>query len=243
MQKFTIDTNYLAACLKIAPKDIGASAYRPYLVGVHVDFEARALIATDGHCLIAISDALDGACDGVTEKGEQMYAPIPKRAPITVDYDACAELVKDAKGARVSTIECEIIDGNNLTWITWTVAGMNRKTIVKNDSDSGRYPDWRRIVPRSVTLEPAQFDPQLLAKMHDAFAAALNLKKGKFVPLTLSTNGARGAAVADCGRCNILGIIMPWKDGGASKTPEALRVAHRDLEIVEQKAASAATTA
>lgn len=71
----------------------------------------------------------------------------------------------------------------------------------------GRFPDWRRVVPREASGEAAQFDPDLLARLQKAARTALG---GSKLLLEVHHNGARNAALVGIpGRDEWIGVIMP----------------------------------
>jgi hypothetical protein len=233
--KFNINVSYLAAALKIAPRDINAAGRRSYLVGVNFEFNSRTIIATDGHCLIALADAMDAPSDGVDEKGREIPGTLAPHAAVTVPYDACAEIVKDAKKCKVYSIECELVDGANISTLHWQAAGLKREYIV--NTHEGNFPQWRQIVPKELALEPAQFDPRLLARMLEAFGLALNIKKGN-ASFALYSN--HSAAICSTGHSNILGLVMPWRSGEPEKVPACLSVAHPVIPTLTEVATAAA---
>ena len=233
--KFTLNVNYLAAALKIAPKNASYAGHRSYLGGVHFDFDARTLVATDGHFLIALGAAITAADDGIDDKGRAVPGTLGNHAPFILHADAVKELVKAAKDCRVTHAEMELIAGDNLETLSFSANGGTRSWIIDNTS---KYPGWRHIVPQSLALEPAQFDPELVARMADALALASRRKGGK-VYTQLHTDTAKSAAVMTCADENVLGVVMPWR-ADTERQPVQLRVAHPDMVMLEDAQSKAA---
>lgn len=198
--KLTIDHAILKALLVVASKqDI-----RYYLKGVLVDVRAQdvTLVSTNGTVLLSVPyvDNIDG--DRLV--GQWI---IPREA---------LEAVKPCKAGRATLpIAVEILPGAQTpdperpgvtigAPDTITIAGAT--TTTTNPID-GRYPDWRRVMPGSASLEVAQFDPALIATFGDVHA--LLSGSTKFKPV-IHHNGSGGALVSGLGR-NALGVIMPYR--------------------------------
>lgn len=73
--------------------------------------------------------------------------------------------------------------------------------------DDLRPVDWRRVVPTSVTHEPAQFQPHLLSR-YVALAKAL----GASSYLRVSYNGQDPARVHMPGQRDFVGVIQPLRE-------------------------------
>ena len=198
--KLTIDHAILKALLIVAPKqDI-----RYYLKGVLVDVRAQdvTLVATNGHVLLSVP-YLDNI------EGDRLIGQwiIPREA---------LEAVKPCKAGRSSLpIAVEILPGAQTpdperpgvtikAPDTITITGATA-TITK--PIDGRYPDWRRVMPGSASLEVAQFDLALVATVGDVHALLSGSTKIKPV---VHHNGRGGALVSGIGR-DALGVIMPLR--------------------------------
>lgn len=167
-----------AARLFSANRDI-----RYYLCGVHVESingETR-LIATDGAaCAIQIhpSDASDDCAE-----------------PFGIPNDACDDIIKRARDRRVDFVTLQT-SGEKIEAV-----GLDM-LFSKLD---GKFPDYRRIVPATVSGEAGQFDPDLLARFAKA---SKKLSKGSLV--WVDPNGESGAAaVRILGVGSFLGVLMP----------------------------------
>lgn len=82
----------------------------------------------------------------------------------------------------------------------------------------GRYPDWRKIMPRSVSGAPAQWLPQNLALVLKASECLKKrYKKGYLTTCRIGHNG-QDAAILDFGDPDFTGVIMPLRDDSSPKT-------------------------
>lgn len=183
--KLTIDHNIIKALIKIAPKQ----DVRYYLVGMLIDVRAAdvTLVATNGHALLAVplpADALEGD-------------QVPGQYIIGRD---ALEAVKPVKVGR-TTLPISIGIGADGAI---TITGATTATAKLID---GRYPDWRRVMPTSATLEVAQFDPAYVSLFGDVRELLGGSSKGKPV---IHHNGDRGALVSGLGR-DALGVLMPMR--------------------------------
>lgn len=198
--KLTIDHAILKALLLVVPKqDI-----RYYLEGVLVDVRAQdvTLVSTNGTVLLAVPHLDD-------VEGDRLIGQwiIPREA---------LEAVKPCKAGRSSLpIAVEILPGAQTpdperpgvtigAPDTITITGATTTTTKPID---GRYPDWRRVMPGSASLEVAQFDPALVATFGDVHSMLGGSEKIKPV---VHHNGRGGALVSGLGR-DALGVIMPYR--------------------------------
>jgi len=183
--KLTIAHDTIKALLLVSPK----SDIRSYLTGVCVDVRdgTVALVATDGHRLLAVpvaADDVESAIDG-------QYI-IPRD---TLDA------VKPCKAGKQSfPITVEIVD----TRITITGA-----TTATSPTIDGRFPDWRRVMPKSATNELAQFNSDYLGAFGKV-AELLGAKTKTGVTAVIHHNGA-DAALVTFPTSEALGVIMPCR--------------------------------
>ena len=198
--KLTIDHAILKALLLVAPKQ----EIRYYIKGVLVDVRAQdvTLVSTNGTMLLAVPHLDD-------VEGDRLIGQwiMPREA---------LEAVKPCKAGRSSLpIAVEILPGAQTpdperpgvtigAPDTITITGATA-TITK--PIDGRYPDWRRVMPGSASLEVAQFDPALVATFGDVHSLLSGSTKIKPV---VHHNGSGGALVSGLGRY-ALGVIMPLR--------------------------------
>jgi len=198
--KLTIDHAILKALLLMTPKQ----GIRYYLKGVLVDVRAQdvTLVATNGHVLLAVPYV-----DNI--EGDRLIGQwiIPREA---------LEAVKPCKAGRTSLpISIEIIPGAerpdperpDATIKAPDTIIVTGATTASTKPIDGRYPDWRRVMPGSASLEVAHFDPALVATFGDVHSLLGGSEKFKPV---VHHNGRKGALVSGLGR-DALGVIMPYR--------------------------------
>ena len=180
--KIEIDVNDLAAMkLFMAKQDV-----RYYLNGLLLEIgslESR-LVATNG-CMMAVM---------------RLYCRRPGPTQRVIIPSEALAGVKPAKLAEVATIT---IDG------TADVADLNVETEKwewSGKSIDGHYPDYVRVLPRTVSGELAQFDGKFLYAFQQA---AEILSRGKYP--VVGHNGTGAALVSIGGRDDFLGAIMPLR--------------------------------
>lgn len=196
--KITIDHNIVKALLICAAKQ----DVRYYLKGVLVDARANGdviLVTTDGHRMLAYpvaTDAIEALAPG-------QYI-IPREA---------LEAVKPCKAGRhVLPITIEIVtapDQPDPERAGVTIKGKTSITVTGATSAvtapiDGKFPDWRRVLPKTVSGEPAQYNPEYVS----GFGDICKLLGGKYGP-HINHNGSSAAPVTNLGPA--LGVIMPLR--------------------------------
>lgn len=199
--KITIDHNTIKALLICAAKQ----DVRYYLKGVCVDARANGdvvLVTTDGHRLLAYpvaTDAIEALAPG-------QYI-IPREA---------LEAVKPCKAGRhVLPITIEIVtapDQPDPERAGVTIKGKTSITVTGATSAvtapiDGKFPDWRRVMPKTVSGEPTQYNPEYVS----GFGDICKLLGGKYGPF-INHNGSSAAPVTNLGPA--LGVIMPLRLDG-----------------------------
>lgn len=141
--KITIDYAIIKALLTAAPKkDI-----RYYLNGICVDAskDTVVLVSTDGHMMLSFpvsDDAIENRINGqfIIDR---------------VDLDA----IKPAKAGKYTLPLVIEVDDKGYT-ISGATKAVNRLV-------DGKFPDWRRVVPQTLSGELAQFNLELLSRIND----------------------------------------------------------------------------
>lgn len=178
--KFLIPADTIKALLTIAPK----VETRTYLVSVCIDVRADAAVAvaTDGHKLLALplelADDAPALVPGqyiVRREALESVKPTLKR-PIIVTIDP--------------TLAAATLDNGNAA--------------VHSPLMDATYPDWRRVVPLSVSGEPAQYNADYIG----AFGKVHKLLGGKYSPI-IRHNGNSAARVVLPGEA--IGVLMPMR--------------------------------
>lgn len=180
--KITLDHSVIKALLICAAKQ----DVRHYLKGVLVDARASdvTLVTTDGHRMLAYPVAVDA----IEALAPGQYI-IPREA---------LEAVKPCKAGRVTlpiTIEIDVAHGreNKITGATSVVTPLI----------DGKFPDWRRVVPKTVSGEPAQYQAEYLGDF-GRIAELLGTKHPH-----VHHNGSSTAIVGNLGAA--LGVLMPMR--------------------------------
>lgn len=182
MKIYTTLSALKAVNLLSADKDV-----RYYLIGVQVTATATAtrLTATDGHALgIHQSEQQNEGVDFV-----EMIIP-----------NDVIKLIKSAS-KNVDTVVIDTADG-----ITGTIGAITGAAVSFKAID-GKFPDVQRIMPKSLSGEPAQFQPYLLEK----FSKASKLLGSKNGLINVAYNGPSTALVKIDATQNFIGLVMPLR--------------------------------
>lgn len=217
MFTFDVSVNALrAARTHAAEKDV-----RYYLQGVHFDLEAGRIVATDGHrAFICAGPVVPGA--GTFIMSNTLVDSVLKAVGKRPLYDTVAVALGDIGAPRGITVSA-------------AGATFNAKEV------EGAFPDWRRIVPQSVSGETAQFNPEYLTDAREALATYQGFKADK-AAFKVSHNGSSPSiCTSNCD--DALVIVMPLRDMGAAEATGraawAVSMASRDAAAAN---AAAATT-
>ena len=199
--QLTIKTNELKALLLCAAKN----DVRYYLNGVHFESTNNGIIAasTDGHRLLCINLP--------DQQAEGVKALIPRA------------LIEAAIKTKAPTIDI-MIDGAN---VTLSSMGQN----VSGSITDGVFPDFRRVIPNSVSGEGggAQFQTDYISDF-DKIGKLINGGKA-----SLMLNGPLNTALVKYTDENVIGVLMPFKH----ELPTSLtRPAWLDLPAAPMQAAA-----
>lgn len=179
--KITIQTNYLRALMAVAPK----KDVRYYLNGVRIETgEFGAIgVATDGHIMVVIRLDEEPRPESVVFAPNVWKLTGIKDAEVTLTYsppvgESDARCTLDYSGGQL-------------------VAAVQE----------GRFPDWRRVAPQSVSLVSAAIDSTLIARL-DTVAKML----AKHAAAIVSHNGPENPALVSFTRYdNVFGVVMPMR--------------------------------
>ena len=180
MKIYTTLSALKAVNLLSADKD-----FRYYLNGVHVSATATMtrLTATDGHALgMYQSDQHNESVDFVE---------------MIISNDVI-KLLKSAS-KNVDTVVIETEDG-----LTGTIGAIMGAAVSFKAID-GKYPDVQRVIPQSISGEPAQYQPYLLEK----FSKASKLLGSKNGLINVAYNGQSTALVKIDSNDRFIGLVMP----------------------------------
>lgn len=183
--QFTVKTNELKALLiTSSKKDI-----RAYLNGIYFESTDRGIVAvsTDGHRLLALQVLND-------EGRQDLSVIIPREA-----------IEKAVKTKAVSVIVTLDADRFTLDDGTQSIGGL---------VCDGRFPDWRRVIPTSVSGEASSFQNEYLA---DFDKIARLLCGGNCKVMQNGTSGALVRFATD----QAVGVVMPLRTQEYDPAPPA----------------------
>lgn len=168
----------------------GQQDIRYYLNGMLIEQakDGLYLVATDGHRMHAMRVRQD--------------APLPSGAQVIIPNAAIAK-VKPSR--HMATIVVEVADDMRSGSLAYF------GDIFPFTAEEGRYPDWRRVLPREATVDGvgASLDPDYLADVAKA-AVLMGSKKGAAAAPQLAFAGQRGAVRALIqGQPEFVATIMP----------------------------------
>jgi hypothetical protein len=190
MTSLTLTRGTIRALLTIAP----TTDVRYYMVGAHVRTDARGTIveSTDGHAMIRVR-----------------VSPVP--APVTSTIIPRALLEGAAGKGKKTLLDAVQVD--------ITTDGTNTLTepdgtVRTGKAIDGQYPDTDRVtpLPAITPIEPAQFNPAILARVH----AALQLLGAVEGDIQVRQHGMKPSLVTAVTVPDALAVIMPWRQGDAA---------------------------
>lgn len=165
------------------------TGYRDYLKGIliHTNGHDTRLVATDGHRMnIAI-----------IERTMLVEAPQQYIIPASLVSTICK--CKAARGNKKPDVTLTFNDGK-------VAAALPDGTEAVAKLVDGNYPDYDRVIPKTLSGEVAQYNPQYVLDAYKACADYLGVKDHNF---GLSMNGQNGCAVMACD--GFAALIMPWR--------------------------------
>lgn len=190
MPSLTLTRGTIRALLTIAP----TTDVRYYMIGAHVRTDARGTIveATDGHAMLRVR--VDAA-----------------PAPVTSTIIPRALLEGAAGKGRKTLLDAVQVDIAADGTITLTEPD---GTVRTGKAIDGQYPDTDRVTPLPdiTPIEPAQFNPALLARVH----AALQLMGAGEGDIQMRQHGTKPSLVTAAAVPDALAILMPWRQSDAA---------------------------
>jgi len=187
---YTINSRTLAAALTHA----GKKDIRFYLNGVCVDLESGRIIATDGHRMFIA------------------FGPMEKGAGQRILPRSLVETVCKAAGKRGQDVTLAFAGTGSEATCTAVLADGRQfgETLI-----DGKFPDWQRVLPRTMSGIPGQYNAEYL---YDAAAAlALHGACNDVVGARVAYNGHDSACVVyapHCAENMAYCIIMPVRADG-----------------------------
>ena len=146
--------------------------------------------------------ATDGCCAGMLRTAQENEG-IDGAITILIPID----IVKAAKKAKnnCDALVIETADGKSGTLAVVGGVSINWTAV------DGTFPTMARVIPAQASGEPAQFNPELIAK----FAQAQKIASGSKTAFPhFWHNGTNGTAVTLCGQYHddFTGVIMPLRE-------------------------------
>jgi DNA polymerase III sliding clamp (beta) subunit (PCNA family) len=201
-----------AARTHAAEKDV-----RYYLQGVYLDTAAGKVVATDGHRLFAAN------ARGVKSNYPAVIVPNE-----TIDAALKQFTGEYARGKSLGAVEVAITIGErDLVTITTPSGEVKGRTL------DGRFPEWRRVVPKAEDVGdqvPAVLNTQYLTDACEALSIARNLSKkaASQHAIRIHMRGEFPTVVTD-NTIGVLALVMPMRnDLSADVARMACRMAHDD---------------
>jgi DNA polymerase-3 subunit beta len=176
--EFTIKTSTIKALLLFsAKKDI-----RHYLNGIFFESCENGInsIATDGHALIAVRESFDTIYSGLS-------SIIPREAL--------------ERAVKTKTVSLIITTDNERFTIS------DGSSVISGNCEDGRFPDYRRVIPRAISNQPATYNAELLLNFEKANKLLTGISRPK-----VFQNGSDGALVVFSGTSHAIGVVMPMRD-------------------------------
>lgn len=188
----TIETKHLLALLHFA----GKGDIRTYLNAVRIEARERetVLVASTGGRIAAILSPAR------IEEGPEAFDVLVPRAVV--------EALKKAGPA----IQLQSPDG-----VLWTATDTQTGSTHRWKDEGLRYPDWRRVVPRTTSGQAGHYNAEDLEAVAKV-AAALRVKPTKGsskdklgAAYLIAPNGNDGALVQIRGTPEFIGVLMPYR--------------------------------
>ncbi|RZS80633.1 hypothetical protein [Pigmentiphaga kullae] len=190
------------AVIHATPKLLKAAAYaaaksdiRWYLQGVYIEATADQTIAvaTNGHFMVAVRD------QAKNEVSEPTSLILPAKIVAALSKPVVA-------GRWDHAHRLQRVGGNK--W-SCELPGWGCGLSATFSQVDGKYPDWRRVIPSSMSGEPGVFNQQYVHLIHEAAKAFTNSKQTNVI--VMADGPVKGAVVrADTARIgDFIGIVMP----------------------------------
>lgn len=197
----------------------GKSDIRPYLNGVYVE-------ATDMETRLSSTNGVAGSMQRADAKGEN---DVDGRTVRMIVPRHALEGVKNHKLLR--TVEINDDGG------TWALVDYPARISFVPIED--RFPDMRRVIPRTTSGEIAQFDPELIGQFAKAakvlgatykgLAQVAIAHNGHIAPDGKGSAGLHAALVSLGQRQDYTGVIMPM-NGTAPTAPPSWALSSLEAE-------------
>jgi hypothetical protein len=204
------------ATLRAARTHAAENDVRAYLKGIYLDTAAGKVVATDGHRLFAAN-----------ARGVKSVYPAVIIPNETIDAALKQFTGEYARGKSLGTIGVTVTIDETAVAIGTPTGSVTGRTL------DGRFPEWRRVVPKADDVGehvPAVLNTQYLADACEALSIARNVPKKKAGQhaICIHMRGEFPTVVTD-NTIGVLALVMPMRnDLTADVARTACRVAHDD---------------
>lgn len=181
--KVSLSVNLLKAALTVAPKKDN----RSYLNGVCLDFvtdSEMVYCATDGSILYAGKTPIE-YLDDPQKGGFQIIVP----------YDAVSLALKNHSKAYTAIFLESLPDGR-----------YSLGDVIFGSLD-GKFPDYERVIPQTVSGEAGQYNPENVAKAYKAISLACGLTE----KIEFLQSGKNDCAIVKSRSSDHVCVVMPWR--------------------------------
>jgi len=187
--------------LAMAKNDI-----RYYLNGLHIETNGREtrIVATDGHRMNVARVKHYDFLVGEDGKRTAIEAELTDIESVIIPAELVKSIVthKFPKSYKHSDVTIST-EGDK---VTATVMGGVQYSALRVD---GKFPDWRRVVPDTLSGEHAEYNPEYVFSAIEAWRIYCDLSKTACVSIARNGTGAGGIFVE-----GFAAIIMPWRTDG-----------------------------
>jgi len=204
--KFQIDFDILKGLNVLS----GKKDIRYYLNGVYVEITPNGayFVATDGHKM------------GIWHESEIT-------APETIQHVIPSTLIDQVSKVITKPINLVEIDLQPMIEFNYL------NNVFKAPAIDGKYPDFRRVIPETLSHEIAQFDPEFLSQFYKCASILNGVKKPD---VAIGHNGT-GGAIVDIQNGKFLGVVMPYKSkAGFTEYKKPLWVDYAPAAAIEAPA-------
>lgn len=204
------------ATLRAARTHAAENDVRAYLKGIYLDTAAGKVVATDGHRLFAAN-----------ARGVKSVYPAVIIPNETIDAALKQFTGEYARGKSLGTVDVTVTIDETAVAIGTPTGSVTGRTL------DGRFPEWRRVVPKAEDVGdqvPAVLNTQYLADACEALSIARNLSKkaaGQHA-IRIHMRGEFPTVITD-NTLGVLALVMPMRnDFRADVASMACRMAHED---------------
>jgi len=195
----TIFIDHMA--VKAASRIRAKNDIRYYLNGVYVEATKKQtlVVATDGHRLIVLRSAVEN--------------DLKETISLIIPADAARCIVDGSLASLRQLLLTQVQNGK------WQVPLMKWGIDMTFYPIAANYPDWRKVIPKSVSMEATSLNPKYVSDFHAAACDFYGLRNVRGPTVEVAQNGLDAALVFPCQPDeNFLGVIMPVRGPDKPRT-------------------------